>query len=750
MKKMFWLGALGLVLYPALAWAGVYTGRVSDEVTGEGLPGAEIITVAGPKAKTGTTGEFRIETDNPFVGVSMPGYQGKKITLQPGENNILLTVKGVFEVSSVKVKGKADAKKVVVSKQSLEKAQVKQVTTTLFPDVIKVMQLMPGVTSDNDFSSLMFVRGGGFDEMIAVLDDMVILAPYLWGGRVSVFNPNLVDNVEFHTGGFSAEWPQAMSAILDVHNKVGNPEKHRGFVDLSAATLDIFLEGPSAGPEGSSFLLGLRRTHYDLIIKLFSNDNLVYPYFYDGQVKFNFPLPQGRLTINSIFSIEGMDYLIKKEDGYGSKHSGDTNFHYLDKKLNLGVAYDYPVNDAISVMTLLGCFYNDGSYQLADTFMPFDVTATESVFQLRHVWKMLLGEHNTLKTGLYSFAVSGDSKVKMTLKVPTSENMYYEETIDQEHRLPWETFSGVFVQDDLELVNDFLYLNPSVNAQYFTMNRQATCDPRLGIKAKVTPDWDVYVATGLFSQYPVSAQQLDNDRGNPDLKAEEAIHYIVGTKWDLDEDYFFQLEGFYKDYRNLIISDPDPELNYANHAVGRAYGYDFIFQKKLGGKWDGWITYSYVVSQRKITQRNDPRAYNKPDAAEPVDEWYRSDADRTHAVNIILNYNFTPEWKLALTQKYTTGKPYTPVVGGNYQPAIDEYTAQYGAYNGERMPNYTTTDIKLTLPFFNLPGWSSYVQVSNLFDVKNVDSYQYTFDYSSSRPIYQLPRIFFGGVKYEF
>jgi hypothetical protein len=751
MRCKRFLGSAFLLLgvLSGAAWADEYAGQVVDAQTGAGLPGAELASPQG-SVKTDAAGRFVLTASDPAVWVRLPGYRDRQITLAGRENRVALDPLPVVQMPVVKVRGKADAERVVVSKRKIDKAEIKAAPVALFPDVSKVLQLMPGVTTGNDFSSLMFVRGGGYNEMIAVLDDMIILVPYMWGGRVSVFNPNLIESVEFSTGGFSAEWPQAMSAILNVRNKVGNAEKVQGYADLSSATLDAFLEGPAAGPAGSSFLAGLRRTQYDLVYKLFSSESQVWPYFYDGQVKLNFPLGAARLTVNSLFSVEGMTYTMKKEEGYGSAHAGDSSYHYLDRKINLSAAYAAPLSETVSTLTLLGCFYNDGSYQGVDAFSPFDSYQNQTVLQLRHNWTWVPDRRQTLKAGIHFFPGTNQSNVKAVMKVPTAANRYYEETIDHTFYSPWSHFTGAFVQDQVELIDGFLFLNPSVNAAYYSLNHQGLWDPRFGLKARITSAWDLYAAYGRYSQFPLGAQYVDAKYGNPNLKAEEAVHAIVGTKVDLAGDYFFQLEGFYKDYRHLIVSDPDPAVNFANHAIGHAYGYDLIFQKKLGGKWDGWLTYSWVVSERKITRRSDPGAFGKPAASEPVNAWYRSDADITHAVNIILNYNFNPKWKLAFTQKYSTGKPYTPVVGGAYQPAIDEYTPVTGAFNGSRMPPYMTTDLKLSMPFFELPGWSSYVQVSNLFDVKNVDAYQYRTDYSESRAIYQLPRMILGGFRYEF
>jgi hypothetical protein len=115
-----------------------------------------------------------------------------------------------------------------------------------------------------------------------------------------------------------------------------------------------------------------------------------------------------------------------------------------------------------------------------------------------------------------------------------------------------------------------------------------------------------------------------------------------------------------------------------------------------------------------------------------------------------LNYAFTPAWKVSLTHKYIAGRPYTPIEKGEYQPAIDEYIPVYGMVNSSRMAAYSTTDIKVSMPFFGLKDWSSYVQVTNLFNNENPYGIEYKTDYSGSRNVPQLPRMILGGIRYDF
>jgi outer membrane receptor protein involved in Fe transport len=746
-----WYVFVFFMVMPALLWAETYSGQVLNGTTQLPMVDATIAASDGVRTRTNAQGYFQLESAVPQVRVSHPGFQEKNLVLQNVANRIELFEYDVYEMDQFVVVAEKDDDLIKISKQKLSHEVIKQTTVTLFPDVMKVVQLLPGVTSAHEFSSLLFVRGGDPNEVLAILDNMVIMDPYLWGGSVSIFNPNLVESVDFYSGGFSAEWPQAMSGILKVKNKIGNPEKFKGFVDLSATTLDVFVEGPFWGPEASSFMLGLRRTHYDLIIGLFFQDeNLVFPFFYDGQFKINMPFENNMIAINSIYSFEGMRMSVKPEEGYGSENVEEMSFQYKDLNMNLSVSSDYQISEDLSVLTLLGVYYNQGDFSFDNSFSPFNMDREQAIMQLRHVWQWEVGGGHKVRSGLYYFPATGEANLKRTISIPTSNNTRYEETIETKLETDWINFAGVFAQDEMTIIDKLLYANPSVNVQYYTANSQWMVNPRLMFKVQPQRGWEITLASGLYSQYPISAQQIDDELGNSDLRAEEAIHYVLGTKINIEDDLSVQVDGYYKDYRNLIVSDDDSDINYTNHERGYAFGVDIMIKKEFGGKWDGWLTYSYLKNRRRIDQRTDPTTLGMPESNTPYQEWYAPGSERPHTLNLIANYNFSKEWKLALTQKFASGKLYTPIVGATYQPAINEYIPVSGEYNSGRYPSYFSTDIKLTMPLFELESGYAYLQVSNLFNVQNVNSDQYKTDYSDKREINQLPRLIIGGVRFEF
>lgn len=750
--KIWQLLMMLLISLPLTLSAASYTGQILDAMTAEGLIGAAIMDEQGQRVTSDEQGWFTIETSSKHVLIQLPGYDNKKVRLSP-QLNIIKLSSSSFQIEAVTVEAEADEKKVVVSKQALEQAAITKTTSTIFQDVIQVVKKLPGVSSRNT-SAQLYVRGGNSDEVIFSLDDAIIFNPYVFGGLVSLFNPSFVETVEFYAGGFTARWPQTMSAVLDVQNKRGNFEKHTGFFDLSLTTTDIFLEGPLPIIDGSSFLFGLRRTSYDLLVNLFLEGNIEVPYFYDGQLKTSFQLPHGQLDFSTLYAFEGADITVEFDDDDNDDTPPATaKFIAQNTKLNLSLRHLWELNNDTNVKTVLNLYTDRGRYDIGVTFNTIQAQVEQTILQVQHYWQWLIGDNQIVKAGLFLFPIQGRTTSDIQFRVPTVNDDFFIETISVREESAWETFNGFFLQDDIELIKDTLFINLGVNGQFYSLTNQWVVNPRFSGKVLLQPWWDLHFATGWYSQYPIDADLVTKliDE-NPDLQAERAIHYIMGTKLDLAKQYSIQLEAYYKDYDQLIVDDPNPDLGFTNQGVGQAYGFDIIIQKELGDHWDGWITYSHIISERKLLERGHPEDFGVPANSylEPVRKWYAVDFETQHVLNLVVNYSFDQAWKLALTQKIVTGTPYTPVLGAVYQPSIDEYVPIYGEYNSLRVPTSYITDVKLLMPFFGLPGWSSYLQVTNLFDVENITGYRYSNDYAERIAINELPRIFIVGARWEF
>ncbi|MFH1667265.1 MAG: TonB-dependent receptor plug domain-containing protein [Elusimicrobiota bacterium] len=632
-------------------------------------------------------------------------------------------------------------KKTTGSKQKVKAEQINKATTHLFSDSLKVVQTLPGVVTGNDFSSLMYIRGGNSYETLGFIDNVLVANPYIWGGNQSIFNPSFIESVDFYSGGFPAKYPEALSGVLDVKNKEGNYEKTSGFFELSAATIEGFIQGPVEKYK-SSYIFGVRRTQYDLFANAFStNTNTIFPFFYDSQGKFTWEKDQfNKLSVNFLASYEGMDFELGEEISAGD-FSGF--FHYRATKIMPSFNWYHIIDDKLSLIYTFAYTDSPSDYKLSGTNFSFHSIGNERWLFGSQKAEYKTGIHD-IEQGLGVFDLS--LYVYYTSKYRTfmPDGTYIVHTSTTIYDWVPVTISVFYLQDDITLKQDLLNLNVGATISHLNRTDDTTFSPRSGLSLMITKDTTLKFNTGLYTKFPVNDSALFK---NTEIKSEKTIHYVLGMEHNFLENYFVRLEFYLKDYHDKVVSDP--QMSYTNNGVRRASGMDLFLQRKVSEKWDGWISYSYLNAEDKILERSDPALYGKSafDYLEPVNDWFPFSGERKHNFSLVLNYDFSKKWKLATTYRYSTGTPYTPITGALYLNG--NYVPQYAEYLSERTPDYHRFDVKLTMPGFT-EKWETYIQFINAFGNKNIDQYAYNEDYSKRTEVNMLPFMFIGGLKYYF
>mgnify|MGYP001612397666 FL=1 len=738
------------------------TGKVIDSITKEPIEGVLVKVKEGKLATyTSKDGEFSFEIP-PYppllkgaekdvtILAQAGGYSAytKTIQLPVQHFTIELELSTEFTFGQIYVRDKH--KRIEGSKKKVKSEQIQKATTHLFSDTLKLVQTFPGVVTGNDFSSLMYIRGGEFYESISFLDNVYLMMPYMWGGNQSIFNPSFVDTVDFYSGGFPSKYPQALSGVIDVKNIEGHYEKTNGFAEMSAASLEGFIQGPME-TDKSSYVFGVRRTYYDLILNLLQPDkDIVTPFFYDAQSKITWKLDdKNKLYFNTLSSYEGMDWEMEGTESEFIK-KGDA-FHYRDSRALPSLNWEHIANNKLSLGLTLSYRYQNGSYQWKGTNSNFDAKQQFQEIFFRDKIEYLYENHH-FEQGIYVFTtwVNSNSNVKYRTLMPKGTYITTERSA-QYNWIPF-TATGIYLQDDIELISKLLFLNVGSSVEYFDYTKDKTFAPKAGIKIDLTEDTTLKFNTGLYTQFPVFAGNNEPPiLRNSSLKSEKAMHYVVGIEHNLSESYFLRIEGYQKDYYDRVISDPDPNLYYTNNGIRRTKGIDVFLQKKISTQWDGWLAYSYLTAEDKITKRSNPEDFSNRsslDYQEPVNEWFTFSKERKHNISIMLNYEFVPKWKIASTYRFSTGTPYTPVSGAQNFNGV--YVPNYGAYLSEILPNYHRLDFKFTMPFFGIENMESFIQTINTFGNKNIDHYYYSEDYTKREEATMLPFLFIGGIRYNF
>lgn len=761
-------------------------GKVVDQTTKAGIGGATVIVFpSGERTLTQPNGNFflsALQAEGMFVQILKEGYQPKTIRSNLTEIFAELLLSTQVEGQRVVVRGKRDEKKVVVSRQSLSRKELKQTTSSIFDDSVKVVQTLPGVVS-RGFSSQMFIRGGDSYEFSSFYDRVYLTDPYVLGGALTVFNPDVVNNIDFYSGAFPAEYNNGMSGVLDVRMRDGNPKKWQGFMELSLTDLEFLVEGPlSNDPESTTqdtFLMSFRRTYYDLAAKLFlDRSGVQLPYFYDTHIRFKFQLDES--TIVRVFTLgvyEGLDIEFEDFDGDESANfKKGSEASYENIRLLQGISLTKAFSDDVVWETTLGYLYRKGDLNFyTDANRYLKIKPQENYVQLRSDLTLKPGGGHIFKTGVGFYSVSSDLDLDILQAGFTDA---YDPTLTYNYipRFEFEqNYSGrlafvqtFYLQDDWEALQDTFFINLGLNVQYLNLTDGIIADPRGGIKLALDGSYALKLAGGMYSQFPFTKEfgrVVDDKYGNTDIKPERSYHGVLSLEKDW-ADYFSRLDFFGKYYDDLVTEDY--EKNYVNGEIGYSYGLDFFLQKKLGDKLDGWISYTFVITRRKVVNRIDKDVYNAANPTEPQEgeyelpynKWYAPEYDRRHTLNIVLNYSFTDKWKLSSTFKFGTGLPYTPVIdkltfGIDTSSPLDglpdeyDYVPVYGGYNSKRLPYYMNLDIKLSMPFF-WDNWSAFIQVINAFARTNVENYSYDETYTKRREVTGLPIVPIFGIRAEF
>ncbi|MDD5067793.1 MAG: TonB-dependent receptor plug domain-containing protein [bacterium] len=746
MKKR-WIILILLLSFVSPGYGYLVQGKVMDSLTREGLQGVPI-QAGSRKVLSRTNGLFSLEVPgrDTIIMVNVAGYKPYQQLVKYPYTGIQIPLELDTGLTMQKIYVRDRGVRMEGSKQKLRSDQINRTTSQLFSDTLKVVQTFPGVVTGNDFSSIMYIRGGEFYETISLIDNILIVNPYIWGGIMSVFNPAFVDSVDFYSGGFSVKYPQTLSGVIDVKNIDGNDTATSGYVDLSAATFELFLQGPIA-KKTSSFVFGIRRTQYDLVAKLFTDDkDIVYPFFYDAQSKITWnPDKNNKFYFSTISSYEGMDFDIPETE----EDVGGGEFHYRDIRVLPGLNWEHVFGDQLSMTTTLSYRYQKGYYD----YYGLDSMYSEISQKVQELFSKdklnyTSGRHN-IELGLYYYTTWEYSRISVRYRTLMPDGSYQTNTnVSRDNWIPI-TLIGTYVQDDISLVRDFLYFNAGILYDHFFYTKDQTTAYRGGLKITPHRTTAFKLNAGLYTQYPFysdygSPPFLENRR----IRAEKAWHYIAGWEQDLTTDLFFRAEGYYKYYFSKVVRDPAD--TYSNKGLRKAWGIDLFLQKRVSGKWDGWLAYSYLHSRDKITGRNDPADFDESslDYLEPVNEWFLNKKERPHNFSLVFNFNITAEFKISSTFRYYTGTPYTPVLSATRYG--DTYVPVYGKYLSERLPDYSRLDVKFSGPMGFLEGLDFYVQTINTLDHNNVDSYYYNKSYTVKKKASMLPFMIIGGFKYSF
>lgn len=732
------------------------SGSIRDAETNDPLPGVNVLVVGTQLgAASDANGRFEIELSAGiytlrFEMLGYRAYQIDNINLVKDANrvfNVYLIQQAVEYGQAVEIVAERELSSQPLGSALEIRSSDLESRAGALEDVSRTIQTLPGVVSEGDFSGKMYVRGGRVDENLVLLDRIYVYEPYHLNGLVSIFNPDLINDIEFYAGGFPARYGQAMSAVIEVYNRYGRRGPLQGILSTSFITSAALLEGALPGPRGS-FLFSARVNYYDKIMDWLSiSKDYFRPSFYDYQLKLFYPLNKKHLfEINGLYSGDNLRWNINQNDEFIDLPTSSEKF--VRKQL-LGIAsvdWKWVLSNKVFAHTNFAYNYNyfDARYLYPTThWIHFNVNN----YDVRSEFTILPLPHHKIESGFYLHVVDAGytlsfPKVYWDLLYTSNKNsgvrLSDDSTLVSADYRSVYTYAGYFLQDQWEIVPGKLVSNLGARLEYLNVSRQFVFNPRASFVYHWNHNTLTKIAWGWYSQFSRDPLVFDPNAGNREIRAPQAEHYITGVEHRFLRNYLLRLELYFKNLNDLIITDP--VTNYTNSGSGYSYGADFFFQKKVSGKWDGWLTYSYSVSRRKD---------------HPGDPFYYPLQDQRHTLSLVANYQPAKRWNIGMKWLFNSGKPYTPVERVEHLPdsasgGVIIYPVE-GPINSERFPVYSRVDLRVERNFRLIGNpLQVYLEVINLLNRKNVYDYNYNRDYSEIKATYQLPFLPVLGAKFMF
>jgi|TARA_B110000908_G_C10264637_1_gene462477 hypothetical protein len=622
------------------------------------------------------------------------------------------------------------------------------------PDIAQFLQVIPGVVFTGDQGGQLYIRGGAPIHNAVLLDGMILYNAFHSIGLFSVFDTDVIKTADVYTGGFSAEYGGRISSVVDIKTRDGNKKRLTGKVAASTFGAKLLLEGPlfkqKENGAGSSFILSAKTSYID------QTSQSIYSYIGDEGLPYSFLDIYGKVSFSgsngSKINLFGFNY------GDDVAYSSLTNFNWK----STGFGSNFVLIPSGSTMLVEGNF----AYSNYNTEQSNPSTRPK---------KSSIGGFNM---GLdFTSFLSGDNQMKYGLELlgfSNSLSFYNPSNIELAHNDNTTEFA-VFAK--YKHVGTRLLFEPSFRYHSYTSLGESSLEPRFGLKYNITERLRLKSSAGLFSQNLVAVTTgrevvnlfqgfISSTTNLPaNLNGEErtsylqkAKHLIVGLELDLNEKWTVNIEGYVKDFGQLINLNRNKiyEDDTQNDEIADELKKDFVVESGLAKGIDFLIKYNnqttslwMVYSLGKVT---------KTDAFET----YAPHFDRRHNLNIVASRIFGKDksWTFDMRWNYGSGFPFTETQGYyeniNFEDGINTDITQsngdlgiyYADYNRGQMPDYHRLDvsIKKKITFSKNSIMETTLGISNLYDRANI----FYYDQLTDSRINQLPFMPSIGANWQF
>lgn len=681
------------------------SGTIRDKKTGETLIGASVFVIE--EARLGTA-----SNDYGFYSITLArgnyrlvcrkiGYRPDTVSVDLSANKKLdFNLPDAYSIlREVIVTATTANENVRQAQMGVERIDVKEIAKlpVIFgeKDILKTLQLLPGVKSAGEGSSGFFVRGGCADQNLILLDEAPVYNASHLLGFFSTFNSDALKDVSLLKGLSPAQYGGRLSSVLDVKMKEGNNQNTTvtGGIGLISSRLSV--EGPIRKDKGS-FIISGRRTYADLFLKLsdeFKDNSL---YFYDLNLKANYKINEkNRLYLSGYF---GRDVL-----GVGSTFGIDWG--------NVTGTLRWSSIISPKLFSNTSLIFSDYSYDIAlsNSSSQFNVNSKIRDINFKEELTWYVNSKNTLKMGINSIhhtltpnrfggdGVPASTKnsrygwenaafIQNTSQVSSRLNLEYGLRLSAYSILGgdlYKTYQQGVLTDQVDLAagsigKTYVNLEPRLQVSYLLTENSS-------IKGGYARNaQNLHLLSNSTSSTPTDQWVGSSYTVKPEISDQIGVGYFRNFN---QNEYQFSVETYYKDMQNQVdykngadiqtTSDVESQLLFGK---GRAYGVEFLL-KKTKGRLTGWIGYTLSKTERQIEGINNGN-------------WFDARQDRTHDWSIVATYELNSRWTVSGLFVYNTGNAVT-FPSGKYQ--IDGNTTfLYTERNGYRMPSYHRFDLSFT------------------------------------------------------
>ncbi len=802
-KKIISLACFLVLVLSLKAQKFTISGYITDASNGEKLIGANVYDANTYKGTiTNNFGFFSLTLDGGPIKltVSYVGYSTYQKEIKLGGDEVMnVEMKPNIEIEEVVVTDKAAEGGVESSQMSLINIPMKTIANLPVllgeTDIIKSVQLLPGVQSGTEGMSGMYVRGGGPDQNLILLDGVPVYNVNHLFGFFSVFNSDAINNVTLIKGGFPARYGGRLSSVLDISMKEGNSKKFKGSGSIGIISSKLTLEGPIG--KNTSFIVSGRRTYIDIlaypIIKLAQKsegiDKLRVGYFFDDvNAKVNHRFSERSRLYFSVYM--GKDkFYANQENTYTTDnwnpdtgevitettHSKD-DMQFWWGNITSALRWNYMINKKLFANTtatysrykiftgLLSEYtesssklnYSSGIYDWAGK-IDFDYYPTPNHF----VRFGVANTYHTFSPGVVLAAFRGNDSITQEIKLGNSD-VYANEL-------------SAYVEDDFR-VGALLKMNVGLHWSGFSVRNQFynSVEPRLSARFLVTEKISIKAAYAKMNQninllansnigLPFDLWVPSTDK----IKPQTAHQVALGSIYSITQDYEVSVEGFYKTMNNLVeYKEGASFFNLDNswedqvtQGKGWSYGLEFLLMKKYGNT-TGWIGYTWSKSDRQ---------FNKPGEEVSFGKVFPYKYDRRHDISVVVAHKLNDHIDLGATWVFGTGNATTlgyekypayyqnpairPIEAIYYSDNQQPDVVYYESRNNYRMPAYHRLDIGISLHKQKKWGERTWnFSVYNAYNRKNPFMLQWEQDAQTNKlKLYQYSIFpFMPSVSYKF